>query len=154
MSFVLSLLVAGGCFVAPVDAPVVAEFEQPACTWCPGHRGVKFGLTDGDVVRAAAPGTVSFSGVVVDVRYVVVSHADGTRATYGGLRSSQLRRGQYVALGDRIGIAGEQLHFGLRDGDRYLDPEPLLGELATRPYLIPIDGTPPREVPRTPVCAR
>jgi len=102
----------------------------------------------GTPVRAAAAGTVTFSGVVVDIRYVVVRHADGVLATYGGLESSSLHDAQAVAAGSTIGRAGPELYFGLRtDPDTYVDPAPLIGELVVRPYLVPTDGSPPRPPP-------
>ena len=39
------------------------------------------------------------------------------------------------------------LHFGLRDGDVYLDPAPYLGRLVGRPRLVPDDGTVARPAP-------
>ena len=50
--------------------------------------GSRYAVAAGTPVRAAAAGTVTFSGVVADVRYVVVRHADGLLATYGGLSST------------------------------------------------------------------
>jgi murein DD-endopeptidase MepM/ murein hydrolase activator NlpD len=109
---------------------------------------VRYAVAPGTVVRAAAAGTVTFSGVVVDVRYVVVRHADGLLATYGGLRSSPLVAGGVVAAGAVVGSSGDELYFGLRTGaDEYIDPQPLLGELVVRPYLVPTDGTPRRPPP-------
>jgi murein DD-endopeptidase MepM/ murein hydrolase activator NlpD len=99
-------------------------------------------------VRAAAAGTVTFSGVVVDVRYVVVRHADGLLATYGGLRSTSLTAGEVIGAGAVVGRSGGELYFGLRTGpDEYVDPQPLLGELVIPAYLVPTDGTPRRPPP-------
>ena len=79
------------CLAPPVVAPVSRPFYAPPCPWCAGHRGVTLRG------RAPAPScgrwrreVVTFSGVVVDVRYVVVRHGDGLLATYGGLASSPL----------------------------------------------------------------
>ena len=68
------------CLRPPVVAPVVDPFREPACEWCPGNRGLTYGAPAGTVVRAAAAGTVSFSGVVAGTRYVVVEHAAGGAA--------------------------------------------------------------------------
>ena len=115
------------CLLPPVAAPIVDPFREPLCQWCPGNRGLTYQVRAGTTVRAAAAGTVTFSGVVAGTRYVVVAHADGLRATYGGLSSSALGAGDAVAAGGVVGTSGDELHFGLRDGERYLDPEPLLG---------------------------
>jgi murein DD-endopeptidase MepM/ murein hydrolase activator NlpD len=139
---------AEGCLLPPVDAEITRGFDAPACPWCAGHRGITYAVSSGTPVRAAAAGTVTFSGVVVDVRYVVVRHADGLLATYGGLASTSLAGGDVVAAGATIGRSGGELYFGLRTGpDRYVDPQPLLGELVVVPYLVPTDGTPRRPPP-------
>jgi murein DD-endopeptidase MepM/ murein hydrolase activator NlpD len=143
-----SAAVAAGCLRPPVVAPVSRPFEAPPCQWCAGHRGITYSVAGGTLVRSAAAGTVTFSGVVVDVRYVVVRHADGLLATYGGLQSTALTAGDVVATGAVVGRSGRELYFGLRTGpDRYVDPRPLLGELAIAPYLVPTDGTPRRPPP-------
>jgi murein DD-endopeptidase MepM/ murein hydrolase activator NlpD len=135
----------------PVVAPVSRPFEAPPCQWCAGHRGITYSVAGGTLVRSAAAGTVTFSGVVVDVRYVVVRHADGLLATYGGLQSTPLSAGDVIGVGAVVGHSGRELYFGLRSGpDQYIDPQPLLGELAVPPYLVPTDGT-PRRAPPEPV---
>ena len=139
---------AQSCLAPPVVAPISRPFAAPPCPWCAGHRGVTFAVAAGTLVRAMAPGVVTFSGVVVDVRYVVVRHGDGLLATYGGLASSPLVAGDRVAAGSTVGRAGGDLYVGLRTGpDRYIDPEPLIGALVVPPYLGPTDGTPARPPP-------
>lgn len=139
---------AGGvCWLPPVDAPVVDPFRPPPCAWCPGNRGLEYGTPGGTAVRAVAAGQVTFSGTVAGDRYVVVRHADGRRATYGGLATSSLRTGDVVAARAVVGETAAYLHFGLRDGDVYIDPSPLLGRLVGRPRLVPDDGTAARAAP-------
>ena len=139
---------AAGCLLPPVIAPVNRPFDAPPCQWCAGHRGITYAVAMATPVRAAATGTVTFSGVVVDVRYVVVRHGDGLLATYGGLSSTPLSSGDTVVAGAIVGSSGRELYFGLRTGpDRYIDPQPLLGELVVPPYLVPTDGTPRRPPP-------
>ena len=140
---------AARCLLPPVDAPIARPFDAPACPWCAGHRGLTYAVGAGTAVRAAAAGTVTFSGVVVGVRYVVVRHGDGLLATYGGLRATSLVEGDAVVAGMTVGTSAGELYFGLRTGpDRYIDPEPLLGELVVPPYLVPTDGTPRRPPPQ------
>ncbi len=137
------------CLLPPVEAPVLDPFRQPPCEWCPGNRGLQYGGGAGTAVRAAAAGTVSFSGVVAGTRYVVIDHAvGGLRATYGELASTTLRVGDVVAAGSTVGLTGGGgLYFGLRRGDTYVDPMPLLGRLVERPRLVPTDGTARRPAP-------
>ena len=96
---------------------------------------------------------MTFSGVVVDVRYVVVRHGDGLLATYGGLASAALQHGDAVVTGQLVGHSGVGLYFGLRTGpDTYIDPLALLGELVVPPYLVPTDGTARRATARAGVA--
>lgn len=143
------------CWQPPVAGPVVDPFRAPACPWCPGNRGVEYSTRPGGLVRAVRSGTVTFSGAVADTIYVVVEHPDGVRATYGSLASTWVRRGDVVVARAIVGVSGRRVHFGLRDGRRYLDPSPRLGRPTYPVRLVPLDGTPPRSVgPPRFVCGR
>jgi murein DD-endopeptidase MepM/ murein hydrolase activator NlpD len=140
---------AAGCLLPPVTAPVVDPFREPACTWCPGNRGLQYAAAAGAAVRAAGAGTVSFSGVVAGTRYVVVElAASGLRVTYGGLAETHLATGDAVPAGAVVGtVGGVGLHLGLRRGEAYIDPAPFLGRMVERARLVPTDGTPRRPAP-------
>ncbi len=129
------------CWSPPTEAPVTDPFRDPECRWCPGNRGIEYGAAPGDPVRAVATGRVTFAGSVAGTRYVVVSHGDGLRVTYGNLASGRFRTGDRVGRGSIVGVAAGRLHFGVRDDDGYVDPTPLLGRLVYRPRLIPHDGS-------------
>ena len=143
----LAPLLAASCLLPPVNAPVVDAFREPSCTWCPGNRGLEYAVAADTAVRAAAAGRVTFRGTVAGVLYVVVEHADGLRATYGRLASTELSTGSTVAQGAVVGRASNALYFGLRRGDTYIDPAPLLGRLVHRWRLVPTDGSPGRPPP-------
>ncbi|MCU1399583.1 MAG: peptidase family protein [Acidimicrobiales bacterium] len=154
MGYALVLLaatVAPACYVPPVSSPITKPFVAPACTYCPGHRGVEYGTMSGTRVHAVAPGVVTFAGVVAGVRYVVVLQPDGIAATYGDLGSSALVDGAAVAVGQTVGTSTDGLYFGLRRGDVYLDPADYLGVVHHRPRLVPSSGRPGR--PPTPLPA-
>ena len=136
--------VAAGCWWPPVSAPILRPFEAPTCAWCAGHRGLEYATDAGVAVRAVATGRVSFSGTVVGTRYVVVRHADGRRVTYGRV-DSDLAVGQVVVAGSLVGVTTGRLYFGLRSGERYLDPAPYIGHPVYRVRLIPVDGSPGRD---------
>lgn len=140
MGSVLAILVAAlspTCYIPPVTAPIVEPYDAPACAYCPGHRGVEYGTLPGAAVRAVAPGVVTFAGVVVGTRYVVVLHPDGISATYGNLASARPAAGDQVSVGEIVGTSGGRLYFGLRRGDTYLDPAGYLGVVRHRPRLVP-----------------
>ena len=135
------------CYLPPVNWPIVDPFRAPACPYCPGNRGLEYQPAGGSRVIAAAAGVVEFSGVVAGVRYLVVRQVDGRSATYGRLSAARVTVGARVGPGDVLGTTTERFYFGLREGDRYVDPAPFLGVLRYRPRLVPMDGSAPRRAP-------
>ena len=142
------------CYQPPVASRIVDPFRAPACNYCPGNRGLEYQPTHGSRVVAAAPGVVRFSGVVAGVRYVVIDQADGRSATYGRLASSSLAVAGRVGQGETVGTTTDRFYFGLRVGDRYVDPAPFLGTLRYRPRLVPVDGSPRRRAPPPTMACR
>jgi murein DD-endopeptidase MepM/ murein hydrolase activator NlpD len=145
LALVLSVAAAGSTgssvtYVPPVDAPIIDHFRPPACTWCPGNRGIDYATPPGTLVRASAGGVVTFSGSVAGDRFVVVAHADGLRTTYGYLASAVVVAGDRVVPRQLLGTAGGPLHFGVRRGDVYLDPELLFTTERLVARLVPLDG--------------
>lgn len=119
--------------IQPVPGPITRHFEAPPTPYAAGHRGIDFGAPVGTVVVAAAGGTVSFAGQVGGSLFVSIDHPGGLRTTYSFLSAILVKKGQGVIQGQQIarsgpGAAGEapNLHFGLRSGTDYLDPEPYL----------------------------
>ena len=151
--FALMSLVSAGvaharpCWHPPVTAPVVDPFREPECRWCPGNRGIEYGTARGRPVTAVATGRVTFAGSIAGTVYVVVRHGDGLRVTYGDLLSQSSDVGDLVVRGATLGQAGGNFHFGVRTGERYVDPAPYLGQLVRRPRLIPNDRTLPNPSP-------
>jgi murein DD-endopeptidase MepM/ murein hydrolase activator NlpD len=115
-------------------------FAPPALAWASGHRGVDLVAKPGAAVLAAASGTVSFAGSIGGKPVVSIDHGT-VRTTYEPVITA-LRVGEAVALGQRIGVLGTGghcrgcLHWGLRDGNRYLDPLLLLGGRGGRLRLV------------------
>jgi hypothetical protein len=113
------------------------------------------------MVRAAAPGRVSFAGPIAG-RGVLTIELSGTgdpplRTSYEPVRAT-VPRGARVAAGQVVGIveAGPFhcpagcLHWGLRRADRYLDPLSLLPRSMLRggpSRLLPVFGVPAAEGP-------
>lgn len=125
-------------YVPPVDAPIVERFRPPACTWCPGNRGIDYATPPGATVRASAEGVVTFAGQVGGELFVVVAHADGLRTTYAYLATVGVQAGQRVSQGSVVGTSGAMLHFGVRRGDVYLDPELLFAGGRVVARLVPL----------------
>lgn len=146
LGLAIAAALAASCWAAPVEAPVADAFRPPACTWCPGNRGLKYATAPGVAVRAVATGVVSYSGTVAGTGYVVVRHADGVRATYGSVTVGRFSTGDRIVAAMIIAETTGILHFGLRRGAEYLDPAPFIGQLVHRARLVPIDGGAPRPV--------
>ncbi len=150
---------AGTTWSPPVPGRVVRPFSEPANQFAAGHRGVDFAAPAGAAVRAAGAGTVAFAGDVAGSLHVVVAHTNGLRTSYSFLLDVSVHVGQTVARGDVVGHAGGTdedhavgvLFFGLRVGDRYVDPMVLFrprdltelvrlvpaGERPARPWVSP-----------------
>jgi murein DD-endopeptidase MepM/ murein hydrolase activator NlpD len=123
---VLLAAIASVCLAMPAHTYVIDPFRAPPCDRCAGNRGLDLATTSGTDVRAATNGTVTFAGLVAGRNYVVVrASADRrVRVTYGGLASVAVEQGQVVRTGDSLGTAADTLFFGVRIGDRHVDPAP------------------------------
>jgi murein DD-endopeptidase MepM/ murein hydrolase activator NlpD len=135
----------------PLAAPVtvVREFDAPPRPWLAGHRGVDLAAVEGDRVLAPARGVVTFAGRVVDRGVVTVEHPDGRRSSLEPVAAS-VAAGHVVEAGDEIGevtgrahagpdgTGADAVHWGVREGDVYLDPWALLPGLGPV-VLLPVD---------------
>ena len=131
-------------FRPPVDAPVVAPYRPPQDPYGPGNRGVEYDTDPGQVVRAAAAGTVVFAGAVAGDLHVTLDHGGGVVSSYSYLQRIGVRSGTVVAQGQTVGITGERLHFSVRvDGD-YVDPSGFVGARRVRVRLVPLRAKRPR----------
>lgn len=132
-----------GTYRPPVEDRVSDPFRRPATAYGPGNRGLTYELQPGTPVHAAAPGRVVFAGWVAGTQHVTVLHDDGLRTSYSFLASVVVRRGADVSAGDVVGTGGAGFHFGVRDGDVYLDPASLFGTVHVRVRLVPHDEPAP-----------
>lgn len=152
----------------PVDGPagirptVLRGWEPPPAPWAAGHRGVDLASSDGAIVKAAAPGRITFAGTVAG-RGVLTLEITGSgrpplHTTYEPVRAT-VRKGQQVTAGQPVAVLeggpyhcrAPCLHWGLRRGTTYLDPLSLLppAALGNGPSrLLPVFGIPePKAAP-------
>lgn len=103
------------------------------------HDGLDIRAPKGTMVRAAAPGTVTFAGKEAEQfgNLVVLDHGDGWFTAYGFLSRVTVKEGAKVAAGERVGLVGDtgmakgaELHFEVRQDGKPVDP---LGELPKAP---------------------
>jgi len=134
-----------GQAVWPLDPPptVVRRFDPPDSPWGAGHRGVDLLGRPGQQVHAALAGTVSFAGSLAGRGVVVVSHG-ATRTTYEPVAPT-VHVGDVLPTGGVLGtletglshcLPRTCLHWGLLEGETYLDPLSLLGYAPVR--LLPL----------------
>ena len=122
----------------PVDGPIVDPYRPPPEPWLAGNRGIDYAPGRGTPVKAAADGEVTFAGQVGGELHVVILHADGVRTSYSFLESIAVHRGDKVKQGQVVGTAGDDLHFGARVGDDYIDPRTLFDD-EPQVFLVPDD---------------
>lgn len=139
----------------PVRAAVVRPFQAPEHPYGPGHRGVDLSADAGTEVRAAADGVVTFAGRLAHRGVISVTHdlTRRLRTTYEPV-SAIVKVGDRVRAGQVIGHVEDAdhdgLHWGLVDGETYLDPLLFLEAGSARPIrLLPV-GHSPRPVPPVP----
>jgi murein DD-endopeptidase MepM/ murein hydrolase activator NlpD len=94
------------------------------------HLGVDFGAPTGTPVRAVGDGIVTFAGQQNGYGNVIqIQHSGDRQTVYAHLSRIDVRRGQRVDQGSRIGAVGAtgwatgpHLHFEFKLGNRQVDP--------------------------------
>lgn len=113
------------------DTRVLRAFVAPSVRWGPGHRGVDLAAAVGAPVRAPADGVVVVAQRVVDRDVLTILHGDGLRSSLEPVQAdlpvgAAVRAGQVVGHVVTGGHCAGCVHWGVRDGERYVDPLALL----------------------------
>ena len=119
-----------GSWTWPIEGRVVRGFVPPPTPYSAGHRGIDIAAAFGTPVHAPADGVVTFAGFVAGELFVTIDHGDGYRSTDSWLGRALVKKGQAVRRGDVVALSGrgdpkvpeENLMFGVRIGDTYVDP--------------------------------
>lgn len=112
-----------------VTSGFAMRFHPIHKTWR-AHLGVDYGAPTGTPVRSVGDGVVSFAGWQNGYGNVVQVQHSGDRSTvYAHLSRIDVRRGERVDQGSRIGAVGAtgwatgpHLHFEFKVGGRHVDP--------------------------------
>ena len=123
-------------FSWPMQGRILSNYGSTAG----GSRndGINIAATDGEPIRAAADGTVSYTGNDLKSygNLTLIKHAGDYVTAYAHAERFVVNRGDHVARGQVIGYAGRsgdvsstQLHFEIRRGVTPVNPRPLLGPL-------------------------
>jgi murein DD-endopeptidase MepM/ murein hydrolase activator NlpD len=129
--------IATGDLLSPIAGRVTSSYGKRSdpFTGAPEfHAGLDLAAPLGTPVRAAASGTVEFSGRRGDAGNLVeIAHADGTRTRYAHLDSTKVQAGETVRAGQVLGAVGStgrstgpHLHFAVERAGQLVDPKPLL----------------------------
>jgi lipoprotein NlpD len=110
----------------PADGVLVGRFVNGDTT----KQGVDIAGTSGQDVRAAAAGTVVYSGagLVGYGELIIIKHNDQWLSAYGHNRKRLVSEGQAVRSGDKIAEMGrtsaarDMLHFEVRYNGKPVDP--------------------------------
>lgn len=105
------------------------------------HSGLDIGASYGATVIASDTGNVSLAGWNGGYgNCVMINHNNGYYTLYGHLSSIAVSVGQSVSKGDTVGYVGStgnstgpHLHFEIRKGTDYLDPENYFSGLSYSP---------------------
>ena len=118
----------------PLAATITSPFGPRGVRF---HAGVDMPSSTGTPVGAAAPGLVAYAGWLDGGwgRLVAVAHSGGVRTLYAHLSTVEVRVGQRLAAGARLGTVGAtgtkttgpHLHFEVRVHGAAADPAPALG---------------------------
>jgi len=111
----------------PCDGVVVSGFGM---RWGRMHEGIDIGCAYGAANRAAAAGTVIYSGWLGGYgNLVVIDHGNGLSTAYAHASSLLVSVGQHVAQGETVSLVGStgnssgpHLHFEVRVNGQAVDP--------------------------------
>lgn len=114
---------------------ITSRFMQQESFRKYGHSGIDFSMEYGEPLRAIKSGIIHIKDFGnFNAGKTVLIESDGKFYIYGHLsKFANIKEGQHVNVGDLIGYAGNSgfstgthLHFGIREGNRYLDPSPYI----------------------------
>jgi len=112
------------------DTRVVNAAALPPLPWLPGHRGIDVVAVPGQAVLAPGPGRVAFVGTVAGRDVVTIALDVGVTATLEPVTGS-VTEGTRLARGEPVGVVTQTaghcapqtcVHWGVKFGQRYLDP--------------------------------
>ena len=120
---------AGIQFAKPITATITSRFGS---RWGSNHKGLDFGAPTGTSIKAAAAGTVTYSGWNSGGfgYLIIISHGNGVQTYYGHCSSliakvgDQVSQGQVIAKVGNTGRSyGSHLHFEIRIDNVAYNPE-------------------------------
>jgi murein DD-endopeptidase MepM/ murein hydrolase activator NlpD len=111
----------------PVEGTITSSFGWRKAGF---HHGIDIANKVGTPIKAAAGGTVSFTGYKsVYGLTVIIDHPDGKQTLYAHTKKTFVTKGEQVKQGDTIAAigmsgvtTGPHVHFEVRNGNKISDP--------------------------------
>lgn len=120
-------------FIWPVEGKVVSGFGPKKNGLV--NDGINIAAQEGEPIWSAAEGQVVYAGNELKGygNMMIIRHANGWMTAYAHASDMLVTKGDRVKQGDLIGYVGKtgsvktaQLHFGVRQGKKPVDPQTLL----------------------------
>jgi murein DD-endopeptidase MepM/ murein hydrolase activator NlpD len=123
----------------PVEGILTTDYQISRLDGKTEHRGIDIAAQRGTYIKAAADGTVIFSGWTPDLgNLIIINHAYGFVTYYGHNERNIVSRNDIVRKGDNIALLGTSghssaphLHFEIWKDGQPLDP---------KEYILAFDG--------------
>jgi len=117
--------------VRPVTGVITSRFGATESIRDHAHRGIDIGAPNGTDIKAAAKGTISYSGWMGGYGYLVrIDHENGIQTYYGHCSKLYVEVGEEVEAGDVIAAVGStgfstgnHLHFEIRKNGYQINPQ-------------------------------
>ena len=93
--------------IRPISGTITSRFGHVSSRRVSKHTGLDIAASTGTSIKAAAGGTVTFSGYKGSFGYmVVINHGNGVETYYAHCSKLYVKAGQQVNQGDRIAAVG------------------------------------------------
>lgn len=120
--------------VKPVSGKITARYGEKSSVRSSAHTGLDIANSHGTPIKAAAGGTVVFSGTKGSYgKMVIISHGNGVQTYYGHCSSLDVSVGQTVSQGQVIAkmgstgnSTGNHLHLEIRVNGSSINPQKYL----------------------------
>lgn len=120
--------------VKPVSGTITSRFGANESIRDHTHKGMDIAAPNGTKIKAAAAGTVSYSGTMGGYgNLVILSHGNGIQTYYGHCSKLYVSKGEKVEAGDIIAAVGStgystgnHLHFEIRKNGSQINPQKYL----------------------------
>lgn len=97
----------GISLIRPISGTITSRFGASSSIRSSAHTGLDISASTGTAIKAAASGTVTFSGWKGSYGYmVVISHGNGIQTYYGHCSKLYVSAGQAVSQGETIAAVG------------------------------------------------